>query len=71
MDRIETLKEFLKQDPTDSFLKHALALEYMKAGDDSTAQKLFEEICKRIPGILAAIITSLNYLNVTATQQQP
>ena len=54
MDRIETLKEFLKQDPTDSFLKHALALEYIKTGDDSTAQKLFEEILRREPGYIGS-----------------
>ena len=54
MDRIETLKEFLRQDPTDSFLKHALALEYIKAGDDSTARKLFEEILRREPGYIGS-----------------
>jgi Tfp pilus assembly protein PilF len=54
LDRIETLNEFLKQDPTDSFLKHALALEYIKAGDDSTAQKLFEEILQREPGYIGS-----------------
>jgi len=54
LDRIETLKEFLKQDPKDSFLQHALALEYIKAGDDSTAQKLFEEILRREPGYIGS-----------------
>lgn len=44
MDRIEKIKEFLKDNPADSFLKHALALEYVKAGNDAEAEKLFGEI---------------------------
>ncbi len=34
----------LQQQPKDSFLRHALALEYSKAGDDAAAQQLFEEL---------------------------
>jgi len=49
LDRVEKLKEFLKQDPADSFVQHALALEYIKAGDDAAAQKLFEDILQREP----------------------
>lgn len=44
MDRIEKLKEFLRTDPNDSFSKHALALEYIKLGDDVTARGLLEEV---------------------------
>lgn len=44
MDRIEKLKEFLKATPADAFLQHALALEYIKAGDDEQAKKLFENV---------------------------
>lgn len=42
-DRINKLEAFLKESPNDCFLKHALALEYIKLGDDSHAQQLFEE----------------------------
>jgi Tfp pilus assembly protein PilF len=49
VDRIEKLKEFLRINPTDSFVQHALALEYIKVGDETTAQKLFEEILQREP----------------------
>jgi Tfp pilus assembly protein PilF len=49
LDRIEKLKEFLVVNPNDSFVQHALALEYIKAGDDSAAQKLFEDILQREP----------------------
>lgn len=44
MDRISRLKEFLKANPNDSFVQHALALEYVKAGDDNQARKLFENV---------------------------
>lgn len=54
MDRIEKLKDFLKQDPADSFVQHALALEYVKAGKDSEARKLFEEILSRDPGYIGS-----------------
>lgn len=43
MNRIEQLKEFLKENPNDCFLNHALALEHIKAGDDEQAQLLFEK----------------------------
>jgi Tfp pilus assembly protein PilF len=41
-DRIEKLKAFLIGTPQDSFLNHALALEYVKAGDEENAKKHFE-----------------------------
>jgi Tfp pilus assembly protein PilF len=44
MDRIEKLKEFLLKEPEDPFIKHALALEYWKAGDTATARGLLEEV---------------------------
>lgn len=44
MDRISRLKEFLEATPNDSFVQHALALEYVKAGDDNQARKLFENV---------------------------
>ena len=50
MDRIEKLKEFLKASPTDSFLQHALALEYIKLGNDEEARHLFEALLNREPG---------------------
>ena len=49
LDRVEKLKEFLAQDPADSFVQHALALEYIKAGNDVAAQKMFEDILQREP----------------------
>ena len=54
LDRVEKLKEFLEQNPADSFVQHALALEYIKAGDDAAAQKLFEDILQREPSYVGS-----------------
>jgi len=52
MDRIEKLKTFLLENEEDSFLQHALALEYIKLGDDIKAHPLFESIIAREPGYI-------------------
>ncbi|MEO6613515.1 MAG: hypothetical protein ABIT05_16075 [Chitinophagaceae bacterium] len=52
MDRIEKLKEFLQANPGDSFVKHAMALEYIKTGDDVTAGRLFRQIITSEPGYI-------------------
>ncbi len=49
MDRIKKLKEYLTVSGADSFLQHALALEYIKIGNDVEAKNLFYEILKREP----------------------
>ncbi len=54
MSRIEKLNEFLKTNPTDSFLQHALALEYIKLGDDEKARGLFEALLNREPGYIGS-----------------
>ena len=54
MDRIIKLKEFLKANPADSFVQHALALEYIKLGNDEQARALFEEILNRESGYVGS-----------------
>jgi len=54
MDRIASIKEFLKQTPNDSFLKHALALEYIKLGNDADARRQFEELLAHEPGYVGS-----------------
>lgn len=44
MSRIERIKEMLLTNPGDSFLQHALALEYIKLEEDEEAKILFENI---------------------------
>lgn len=41
---MEKLKEFLGETPGDSFLRHALAMEYLKLGQDKAAQELLEAV---------------------------
>lgn len=49
MNRIEKIQEFLQVAPTDNFLRHALALEYMKLGRDEEARDLFLAILNESP----------------------
>jgi Tfp pilus assembly protein PilF len=51
---MEKLKEFLLADPHDAFVKHALALEYSKIGEEATARSLFEEILQRDPSYVGS-----------------
>lgn len=49
MERIDKLKQFLVLNPADAFVQHALALEYVKAGDEGKAEKLFRVILEQDP----------------------
>ena len=49
MSRIEKLLEYMKTADKDSFLQHALALEYIKIDEDEKARELFNEILLREP----------------------
>jgi Tfp pilus assembly protein PilF len=49
MSKIEQIQEFLKKQPGDAFLTHALALEYIKSGELVLARKVFEELLNRKP----------------------
>ena len=46
MDRIQKIKELLLAQPNDSFLQHALALEYLKLGEEQGAKELFQNVIK-------------------------
>ena len=52
MDRLEKIKEMLVENPKDSFLCHALALEYIKLGNDDDAKKLFVSVLENEPGYI-------------------
>ena len=54
MNKIDQLKEFLKAAPNDSFLQHALALEFIKVGDEQAAKLLFENILANEPGYVGS-----------------
>jgi tetratricopeptide (TPR) repeat protein len=44
MQRIHQIEQMLKESGFDCFLTHALALEYIKIGNDEKAQSLFKEV---------------------------
>lgn len=49
MNRIDQLKQLLQNSPEDPFLQHALALEYIKIGDDALAKTLFQKLLEHDP----------------------
>jgi Tfp pilus assembly protein PilF len=54
MNRVDKIKEMLKENAADSFLKHALALEYIKLGNDNDARNLFESVLENEPGYIGS-----------------
>lgn len=54
INRIEKLQELLQQMPGDSFLRHALALEYIKLNNDKEARILFELVLKNEPAYVGS-----------------
>ena len=54
MERIDKITAMLRENPTDSFLQHALALEYIKLGKDGEARKLFESLLNADPGYIGS-----------------
>jgi len=54
ISRIDQIQDLLKENPADSFLKHALALEYIKSGDDKSARLVFEELLTANPAYLGS-----------------
>lgn len=51
--RIEKILAFLKESPDDNFLNHALALEYVKVGNEAEAQKYFQKNLEHNEGYVA------------------
>jgi len=71
MDRIEKLKELLLADPHDSFILHALALEYIKAGDEAAARILLEQVLERDPAAVGSYYQLGRLLNVPVMRGWP
>ena len=53
MTRLEKLQEFLKADPTDSFTRYAIALEYRAVNDIPRAIENLEMLIINDPGYVA------------------
>lgn len=54
MDRVGKIRQMLAENPKDSFLCHALALEHIKMGNDSEARKLFESVLENEPAYIGS-----------------
>ena len=54
MERLDKLKELLNENPKDCFVRHAMALEYIKMGNDEQARALFEEVLKLDPAYVGS-----------------
>ena len=54
MERINKILEFLQANPKDDFLRHALALEYIKIGEDVKAKPLFIDILAENPNYIGS-----------------
>lgn len=52
--RLELLKRYLQEDPGDSFLRYALALEFMSLNDSEQAYTQLEKLLNDEPYYLAA-----------------
>lgn len=51
---MDKIKEMLAENPNDSFLQHAMALEHIKLGNDDEARKLFEAVLANEPGYVGS-----------------
>lgn len=54
MDRAATLKQFLEANPSDSFARYGLAMEYVRAGDAKAAVAEFQKLVEINPDYTAA-----------------
>jgi Tfp pilus assembly protein PilF len=70
MDRVQKLKDFLQKTPNDSFLRHALALEYIKAGDDKAAREEFEGLLAYEPAYVGSYYHLAKLLERIATNEE-
>jgi Tfp pilus assembly protein PilF len=69
MSRIEQIQEFLQTSPKDNFLRHALALEYIKLGNDADARLLFEAILTESPNYVGSYYHLAKLLERNAAKQ--
>ena len=70
MNRVEQILKMLATNLNDSFLKHALALEYIKLGNDAAARLLFEELLANEPGYVGSYYHLGKLLERMGNEQQ-
>jgi len=70
MNRIEKIVEFLAHQPQDNFLRHALALEYIKIGEELKAKDLFIEILTQSPDYIGSYYHLAKVLEKLALREE-
>ena len=70
MNRVEKILEFLALQPQDNFLRHALALEYIKIGEEVKAKELFIEILTQSPDYIGSYYHLAKVLEKGAQRQE-
>jgi Tfp pilus assembly protein PilF len=68
VERIEKILTLLKDNPTDNFLQHALALEYIKAGEDAKAKQIFLDLLQHDPSYIGSYYHLAKLLERTGEQ---
>ena len=54
MNRLETLKDLVRQNPADAFARYGLGMEYARAGDFAAAAGEYKSIVEAHPEYVAA-----------------
>jgi Flp pilus assembly protein TadD len=70
MSKIEQLKELLKENPNDTFLNYALALEQVKLHNYNEAVIIFQLLVKNEPKYLATYLQLGNLLSELGQNKQ-
>jgi len=66
---MEQLRTLLEQSPKDSFLRHALALELQKTGEDGAAIRQLESLLTDDPGYVGSYYQLGKLLEKTGDEQ--
>lgn len=70
MNRIERIQEMLATNGKDNFLRHALALEYIKEGKEAKAKELFVAILEEFPDYIGSYYHLAKLLERSGETQQ-
>ncbi len=68
MDRIDRLKEFIEKFPNDMFSRHALAMEYLKLGNEEAAEEVMRELLQHELGYQRGPQSARNVLDLQARE---
>ncbi|MEX6687615.1 hypothetical protein QTN47_08940 [Danxiaibacter flavus] len=70
MNRIERIQEMLATNGKDNFLRHALALEYIKTGEEAKAKELFIAILEEFPDYIGSYYHLAKLLERSGEREQ-